>query len=229
VAPVLDKPDLTLGEIISTSADLRETHEGYKKTLVHQGTMAGINTLNIMEEEHVHASNDSATNSSSSFAHNFEKETCDKCLKYEEIIEDLSFKLQVSEMKVQVCTTELTERSYKIEWLLKECAKYEDENQLMNQKYTDCMSKLETLTSNLLNCFTSDQLQRFEDGVTRGRAYTAETITACIGMWFATGKVGYQYLLEKKFPLPSISTLHKKLALVHFPVGRAEHITDLEN
>jgi hypothetical protein len=219
--PVLVENEVTIGDLSATSAGIGE------ESVQEVSTAKLSSAFDITGEEDVHEKNVWESKLLASSSNDFWKQNCVNCIMSQERIRDLTIKLQLSELKVQMCQDEVHESASKIEWLAKQCAQYEERNEILDEKCTQYMTKFDSICSNIQRCFTSDQLQRFEDGVSRGRAYTSETITASIAMWFAMGKVGYQHLVDKKFPLPSISTLHKNLANVHFPVGRAPHLINL--
>jgi hypothetical protein len=107
------------------------------------------------------------------------------------------------------------------------CEDLQEENKMLLQKYNDSCRENQNLRDNLLKFFTTDQLSRLNDGVTRGRKYEEDTITLSISLWFACGSVGYTHLVHKGLPLPSISTLQKRLATVIFTPGRQLHMNEL--
>jgi hypothetical protein len=107
------------------------------------------------------------------------------------------------------------------------CEQLKLENKILRDKDEKNCKEREKVMEKLRKMFTMDQITRLHDGVTRGRAYTDETLTQSIRLWFASGSVGYEYLLNQGMPIPSISTLHKKLANVVFTPGRSLHIIEL--
>jgi hypothetical protein len=107
------------------------------------------------------------------------------------------------------------------------CEKLQGENDDLKQKLDDSRKQNKHLQEKLQIFLTQDQIERLYDGVTRGRAYMEDTITSSISLWFASGNVGYSYLLNHGLPIPSISTLHKRLEKVIFPSGQALHIMEL--
>jgi hypothetical protein len=115
----------------------------------------------------------------------------------------------------------------KVLQLNKLCEDLQSENAILMRKLEESSNDLNAIKVNLLKFLTEDQIVRLRDGVTKGRTYEEDTVTSSLALWFASGSVGYKYLQNKGLPLPSVSTLHKKLAQVSFPPGRAQQMNEL--
>jgi hypothetical protein len=59
--------------------------------------------------------------------------------------------------------------------------------------------------------FNSDQQRVLEEKNSRGLPWSDETIKNGLQLRFACGSTGYNTLLDKKYPLPSIRTLQRKV------------------
>jgi regulator of replication initiation timing len=131
------------------------------------------------------------------------------------------------EMQLKKVAEDAIEACEKVLHINKVCEELQLENDRLKAVLHEKCEDSEKLTLNLNKFLTNDQVQRLTDGVKRGRAYTEETIISSISFWFSCGSVGYAHLLNKHVPLPSISTLHKRLGNISFQAGRAPHINEL--
>lgn len=71
----------------------------------------------------------------------------------------------------------------------------------------------------LKRVFNDDQVEALERNSTRGMEWSNETIELGLKFKFSCGSTGYDLLLKNNIPLPSISTLNRRLENLKFDTG----------
>src|SRR5277367_5618602 len=79
----------------------------------------------------------------------------------------------------------------------------------------------EVLLENFNTLFAPDQLDALSKSKSKAKTvrWSRETILKALRMRFALGVRGYTYLLGTGYPLPSYSTLNRKLSKLDFSFG----------
>lgn len=98
-----------------------------------------------------------------------------------------------------------------------------DQKELENKKLKDEISWLQEEVNSkekIINkIFRSDQLKVLKENNSKGYKWSNETVKEALQLKFSCGSTGYQTLLDKKFPLPSIRTLQRKIEHIQFKPG----------
>lgn len=71
----------------------------------------------------------------------------------------------------------------------------------------------------LKRVFNEDQIDALEKNSTRGMKWSNETIELGLKLKFSCGSTGYNLLIKNNIPLPSISTLNRRLENLKFDTG----------
>ncbi len=111
------------------------------------------------------------------------------------------------EIEVQTLSHELHQQLVKVAQLQQEIDALKKE---LKEKKCPC-SKI----------FGEDQLQHLRVGTVRGKGYSwsDKTVMSALKLRFSCGASGYEDLLQLGFPLPALSTLHRKTEHIAFESG----------
>ena len=79
--------------------------------------------------------------------------------------------------------------------------------------------KLALQQKSLDGVFNEDQINALSRTSTRGMAWSTQTIKKALRLRFSCGTSGYNELIRSNIPLPSISTLQRRIKQIGFAPG----------